>query len=149
MLTAKKKVQYIVFSEIILTDVVFVECQKPLGMESGAISDGNITASSEWDAISHGAHLARLHNTASDGTTGSWTARTNNVYQWLQVNLGDVYTRVTGVATQGRNNYNSRVTKYNLQYGNDGVNFHYYRERGQAANKVKYVKTSKLVFSGN
>ena len=137
MLTAKKKVQYIVFPEIVLTDVVFVECQKPLGMESGAISDGSITASSEWDAISHGAHLARLHNTAGDGTTEAWSARTNNVYQWLQVNLGNVYTRVTGVATQGRNDYSSRVTKFKLQYSNDGVNFQYYMERGQAANKVK------------
>ena len=126
-----------VFPEIVLTDVVVVECQKPLGMESGAISDGSITASSEWDAISHGAHLARLHHTAGDGRSGAWSSRINNAYQWLQVNLGDVYTRVTGVATQGRNNYNSRVTKYKLQFSNDGVNFQYYMERGQIADKVK------------
>ncbi|XP_078365706.1 EGF-like repeat and discoidin I-like domain-containing protein 3 isoform X2 [Oculina patagonica] len=111
------------------------ECKQPLGVESGVISDGQITASSEWDAVTHGASLARLHLTADGDKTGAWTAATNDAYQWLQVNLGNVYTSVTGVATQGRGNYGSRVTKYKLQYSNDGVNFQYYQEKGQTADK--------------
>jgi len=38
---------------------------------------------------------------------------------------------VTRVATQGRNAaYSQWVTKYKLQYSDDGVNFQYYQENG-------------------
>ena len=37
-----------------------LECQDPLGMESGVISDGQISASSEW-SIDHAARQGRLN----------------------------------------------------------------------------------------
>ena len=111
-------------------------CQEPLGMESGAISDGQITASSQWD-VNHAAIQGRLHFKAGVGKAGGWSARRNDANQWLQVDLRSRDTRVTHVATQGRNAYGQWVTKYKLQYSNNGVHFQYYREQGQSAVKVK------------
>ena len=109
-------------------------------MENGAISDGQISASSQLDS-SHGVTQARLHFKATAGQAGSWSARNNDVNQWLQIDLGSRHTNVTRVATQGRNYSLQWVTKYNLQYSNDGVNFHYYKEQGQNAAKVKDMST--------
>ena len=105
-------------------------------METGAISDAQISASSEWDA-NHAAKQGRLHFQAVPGKAGSWSAKANNVNQWLQIDLGNQHTKVTRVATQGRNAYSQWVTKYKLQYSDDGVNFQYYRENG--AIKVSYA----------
>ena len=104
-------------------------------MENGEIPDGQLSASSEWDA-NHSARQGRLNFKAVPGKAGSWSATTSDVNQWLQVDLGTQYTKVTRVATQGRNGYSQWVTKYALQYSNDGVNFQYYTEQGQSAFKV-------------
>ena len=112
-----------------------LECQETLGMESGAISDVQITASSQLDAV-HPAIRGRLQCERASGTAGSWSAGNNDVNQWLQVDLGSRYTKVTRVATQGKTDVAQWVTKYKLQYGNDGVTFQYYREEGQAVDKV-------------
>ena len=106
-------------------------------MESGAILDGQITASSQWDD-NHAPFLGRLHFKKSGNKQGSWSAATSDAYQWLQIDLVSQYNEVTGVATQGRNGFKYQyITKYRLQYSSDGVNFQYYREQGQTADKVK------------
>ena len=105
-------------------------------MESGAISDGQLTASSQYDANT-AAIQGRLHFQAAGDKAGAWEARSNDVNQWLQVDLGNQVTAVTRVATQGRNGHNHKVTEYNLQYGDDEVNFQYYKEQGQSSKKVK------------
>ena len=64
-------------------------------------------------------------------------AAQNDVNQWLQVDLGNQYTKATRVATQGREYSSYRVTEYKLQYSNDGVNVQYYKE--QNTDKVKLV----------
>ena len=56
-------------------------------MESGAISNGKVRASTEWDA-NHAAIQARLHFKAGSGKAGSWSARHNSLGQWLQIDLG-------------------------------------------------------------
>lgn len=99
-------------------------------MENGSISDGQISASSLM-GVKHAAYRGRLHREA-----GCWSARSNDVHQWLQVDLGSENTKVTRVATQGRNDETQWVTKYNLQYSNDVVNFQYFREQGLIADKV-------------
>ena len=102
-------------------------------MESGAISDAQISASTEY---SHSlvASCGRLHY---GGCQGSWAARVVDANQWFQVDFVNQSTTVTGVATQGRNSAgNQWVTMYHLQYGNDGVNFQYYKEQGQTEIKV-------------
>ena len=104
-------------------------------MQSGAISDGQISASSEWNS-KHAALQGRLYYKPNSGRTGAWSAKTNDVNQWLQIDLGG-HSRVTRVASQGRNAANQWVTKYKLQYGDDGQTFHYYRGEGETTDKVR------------
>ena len=104
-------------------------------MENHLIKDAQITASSEW-ASNYAAIQARLNFKAGGGKSGGWSAGYNNANQWIQVALGS-YTKSTGIATQGRNGEQKWVTKYQLQYSNDGVSFHYYKEPGQSSPKVK------------
>ena len=105
-------------------------------MEAGAISDGQISASSEFNA-NHAAFLARLHLQDKEGKIGAWAAGTVDVNQWLQIDLIGQY-RVTRVATQGRQDFVQWVTRYQLRYSNDSVNFQDYKEHEQEATKVKY-----------
>ena len=105
-------------------------------MASGAIPDDRISASSQMND-KRAASLGRLHLVPTGNKHGSWVAGTRDANQWLQVDLGSTYTRVTGVATQGRDSYPQRVTKYKLQYGNDEASFQYYRQRGQRTDKVE------------
>ena len=104
-------------------------------MENRLIKDAQITASSEYDS-SHAAIHARLNFKAGGGKRGGWSARSSDANQWIQVTLGS-YTKITGVATQGRDGVGQWVTKYQLQYSDDGVNFDYYKEPGQTSPKVK------------
>ena len=110
-------------------------CAEPLGMENRLIKDAQITASSEWDS-NHAAIQARLNFKAGGGKQGAWSARSNDANQWIQVALGS-HNKLTGIATQGRNGVNQWVAKYQLQYSDDGVNFHYYKAPGQRSPKVK------------
>ncbi|CAH3177418.1 unnamed protein product [Porites lobata] len=109
-------------------------CLVPLGMQSGAILDSQIRASSEWD-INLPAQQARLHFVKTDH--GAWSARSNDIHQWLQVDLLNT-TRVSGVATQGRNgcSCNQWVTKYKLKYSEGGQAFMFYRRSGDNSDKV-------------
>ncbi|KAL9953934.1 hypothetical protein ACROYT_G041410 [Oculina patagonica] len=110
------------------------KCQEALGMESGLISDDKLSASSEFNA-DQAANRGRLHIQYSGGKTGGWVAATDDVNQWLQVDLGSQYTKITRVATQGRSDYRHWVFNYTLQYSNNGVNFQNYREQGQNEDK--------------
>ena len=110
-------------------------CSASLGMESRVIKDAQITASSEHDA-NHAAIQARLNFTAGGGKQGAWSARSNDASQWIQVDLGG-FTNITGIATQGRSGVNQWVTKYQLQYSDDGVNFHSYKALCEKLPEVK------------
>ena len=106
-------------------------------MENGAISDGQISASSEFDAY-HAPSHSRLNYR---GTQAAWSARKNDANQWLQIDLISYYIKVTHIATQGRDSdkYDQWVTEYKLQYSNDEVTFKHYREQGENADKVRYI----------
>ena len=107
-------------------------------MQSGEISDEQLSTSSERDS-NHSATQSRLHVVNPDGA-GSWAAANNDTDQWLQVDLVILHTRVTRVATQGRNGHQVEwVTKYNLQYGNDTERFYNYTVLGQNKTKVKLI----------
>ena len=94
-------------------------------MENRAISDVQVTASSQMDDT-NSAREARLHSKSSGNQRGGWVALKNDLNQWLQVDLG-TFTRVTRVATQGRDGYDQWVTKYRLQYSDDGDTFHSFK----------------------
>ena len=112
-----------------------VPCTASLGMESRLIKDAQIIASSEFSS-NHAAIQARLNFQAGGGKQGAWSAGSKDANQWIQVALGS-YTTLTGIATQGRNGADQWVTKYQLQYGDDGVNFHYYKTLCEILPKVK------------
>ena len=105
-------------------------------MENGAISDGQISASSSHSDETR-ATRARLFLDRTIYQGGGWAAQTHDGNQWLQVDLNS-HCRVTGVATQGRNieNRDQWVTTYKLQYKNDGGNFQNYTEQDQSTDKV-------------
>ena len=97
-------------------------------MENGKIHDSQISASSEWRA-NYGAINSRLNFRAQGGRQGAWTARHNDINQWLQVNF-NIRATVTEILTQGRSNWNQWVKSYTASYSNDGVNFFDYRVNG-------------------
>ena len=86
-------------------------------MQDGSILDDQITASSEYLCY-FGPMDARLNHRAAGGTNGSWRAVSNDLNQWIQVDLG-VAKMVSGVALQGRDGGNQWVTRYKVQYGKD------------------------------
>ena len=106
-------------------------------MESEAIADAQISASSQVDG-KHSALQARLHFKADGNLAGGWSSLSDDLHQWLQVDLGS-YTRVTRVATQGSNGVDQWVTKYRVQYSDDGVIFQYYKKLGADLSKVYCV----------
>ena len=116
-------------------------------MESGAITDSQITGSSQWDS-DHAPRQGRLQFKRSAGKVGSWSSRRNDLNQWLRIDLGS-YTMVTGLATQGRHGldpHDQYVTAYRLQYSNDGIVFHFYKEPGRTSPKVRIFSSFRLGF---
>lgn len=121
-------------------------------MESGAIPNSEISASSMWDN-NHAPSQGRLNFQETRIKAGSWSAKINDDNQWLQIDLGRPGKIVTRVATQGRNYYrwwphgphNQWVTRYTLQYSEDCERFHDYRE-GEG-NTIQVI--SKALFCAN
>ena len=105
-------------------------------MENGAITDAQISASSHLD-YNHAAIQGRLHFKQQGYKQGGWSARSNDLNQWLQVELAS-FTTVAVVATQGRNSYRKAqwVKSFNVQYSDDGVIFQFYKETWNSSAKV-------------
>ena len=101
-------------------------------MEKGAISDGQISSSSQLDA-NREASQGRLN------LKGSWSAYANNAEQWLQIDLGSSPVTVTRVATQGSNLKSQWVINYTLKYSDDGLNFQLCKQQGQSEHKVRHL----------
>ena len=107
-------------------------------MESGAIADSQISASSSYGP-NHSPQQARLHFKAGGGKTGGWSAGVSDLNQWLQADLLKK-TRVTRIATQGRNaEYSQWVTEYKLQYGEDENTLQFYRQNGDHLDTVSLL----------
>ena len=104
---------------------------QPLGMESRAIPDSKISASSEWNS-NHGPTNARLNFQAANGKTGAWSAEYNDVNQWLGVDFGRPLW-VTQIQTQGRQGCSCEqwVKTYALSYRHDNIDWQTYMHNGQ------------------
>ena len=103
-------------------------------MESLAIANAQISASSEYNA-SYAASHARLY------CKGGWVAATNDENQWLEVDMENQLTRVARISTQGAHSDGSVlgwVTSYQLQFSSDGVDFQNYTERENPNSTVRY-----------
>ena len=95
-------------------------------MESGSISDNNITASSEESG-----------NPAKDGrlnSGSSWCAETSDSNPHLQIDLQILHI-ICAVSTQGNSQADQWVKTYKLQLSIDGLTWSDYKEGGQ--NMVK------------
>ena len=119
----------IVYPDKHIFTAVGADCNQPLGMESRKIPDDHISASSEWDP-NHGPSNARLNFQPAGGKTGAWSAKTNDVNQWLQVDFGDTK-KVTAILTQGRAEHDQWVKTYTVSYSQDGIEFIDYTQNGQ------------------
>ena len=106
-------------------------------METGLISYGKITASTQEGGHSS-AKRARLHlQKHPSGNRGGWTSNTKNDQQWLQIDLGGFPNIVTAVATQGKQDDDSWVTSYSLKYNEHSLGtFQDYIEQGHTTFKV-------------
>uniref|UniRef100_A0A670Z6H1 F5/8 type C domain-containing protein n=1 Tax=Pseudonaja textilis TaxID=8673 RepID=A0A670Z6H1_PSETE len=94
-------------------------CSVPLGMESGAIKNSEITASSykktwwsSWEPS-----LARLN---LKGRTNAWQPKVNNKDQWLQIDLQHL-TKITSIITQGATSMTTSmyVKTFSIHYTDD------------------------------
>ena len=106
-------------------------------MESRSISDAQITASSQLDG-NHSAVQGRLHFQTVGNNAGGWSALTSDANQWLQVDFGS-YTHVTQVATQGVNGVDEWVTRYKLQYSDNGLTYKFYQKTGDTSVTVQFI----------
>ena len=66
-------------------------------------------------------------NAILNNQEGAWVAATNDLAQWLQINL---YRQllVSGVVIQGRPDVNEWVTTYLVEYAIDGVSWEFVRD---------------------
>ncbi|XP_032227696.2 uncharacterized protein LOC5503440 [Nematostella vectensis] len=83
------------------------------------LPDERITASSEATSA-HRASNGRLHHLAGNGRTGAWSAGSNDQYQYLEFQFSHP-TKVTRVATQGRQDSAQWVKSYTIEYSLDGA----------------------------
>ena len=115
---------------------VIRSCVEALGMHNSLILDSAVTASSSFDANTLAPGVGRLHYLmAGSGTFGSWAAAVLNPYQWLQADMGNL-TRITGVATQGRQDLDEWVETYRLSTS-FGEFFEYIRNQ-RGTKKVRF-----------
>ncbi|XP_072369925.1 coagulation factor V [Scyliorhinus torazame] len=117
--------------------VLSQDCDYPLGMASGSITDSQVTASSHednWEPM-----LARLHNRVR---VNAWSAVKNRQDAlWIQVDLERPMV-LTKIATQGAkvifvHNY---ITAFYIEYSGDGKNWTFYNGNS---------RSNKQIFAGN
>uniref|UniRef100_A0A4W3K6W3 Discoidin, CUB and LCCL domain containing 2 n=1 Tax=Callorhinchus milii TaxID=7868 RepID=A0A4W3K6W3_CALMI len=114
-------------------------CYGTLGMESGIIGDGQITASSalQWHDSSGQFHVwgpekARLKQQGSP-----WAACLTDEHQWLQIDLKKEK-RITGIITTGSTlgEYSFYISAYRILYRDDKQKWKMYREANGDQGKI-------------
>ena len=111
-------------------------------MENGDMSDGQLNASSEGEGVFDGElflYSAKNGRLNRRHWKMCWSPSTSDENQWFQVRLGQSSTFVTSIATQGCPFSTEWTASYKLQYGDDGVTFQYYKEKGQNKEKVNHT----------
>ena len=99
-------------------------CIDPLGMESGFISDTQITSSSDLNDISSASYARLNQHGEKNSIEGAWIAATNDKNQWVEVNLYR-QTVITGVIMQGNPSSDQWVTRYKVEFSLDHVLWEY------------------------
>ena len=115
-----------------------LQCQSELGMKSGKIPDSAITATTIYNQY-FGPERARLDTVKSGSFGGAWIPKTRDMGQWIQVDLGQI-TKITRIATQGRQDAAQWMKSYSITYSLEGGPFLPYNDN--QVNKHKYHKLS-------
>ena len=101
-----------------------VPCMNPLGIESGVISDTQITSSSDLSDTSTAIYARFNHSCEISGRDGTWIAGANDKNQWVEVNLYR-QTVITGVNMQGNPSSDKWVTRYKVEFSLDHALWEY------------------------
>ena len=104
-------------------------------MQDYRITKSQLAASSVWGR-KFDAYNARLKWKQFLTNAGAWCAKLNNLNQWISVNLS-MSRLVSGVITQGRDGTNQWVTKFKIQYSDDGITWHYIMDSASQEEKVR------------
>ncbi|XP_071950323.1 uncharacterized protein [Antedon mediterranea] len=93
------------------------ECLEPLGMESGDIFYGQLSASSmDSNVAYHAPNCGRLNSVDSASCVPCWAADHLDINSWIQIHLM-VEHNITGIQTQGRGGSVVQwVTTYTISY---------------------------------
>uniref|UniRef100_A0A8V0XHR2 Discoidin, CUB and LCCL domain containing 2 n=1 Tax=Gallus gallus TaxID=9031 RepID=A0A8V0XHR2_CHICK len=114
-------------------------CYGTLGMESGVISDSQITASSilEWPDQTGRVNTWKPENARLKRHGPPWAALDSDERQWLQIDLNKEK-RITGIITTGSTlaEYYYYVSAYRVLYSDDAQKWTVYREPGIDKDKV-------------
>ena len=119
-------------------------CDVPLGLEDGRLSNQFFTSSTFYNYYC-APRNARLHQRRAGRNGGAWCAKKSNRGQWLQMDFGAL-TRVTRIATQGRQNSDQWVTSYYVSYSRKGSRFTTYRE-GRSTKVHMFRKTGLVTYT--
>ena len=114
VIQCKSDVIYLFKNISLILSVPPVACQEPLGIESGNVTGAQLTASS-FDGNFQAAN-------AILNQEGAWVPATNDLNQWLQIDLHRQLL-VSGVVIQGRSDVKRWVTRYQVEYALDGVSW--------------------------
>ena len=120
-----------------------LDCTAGLGMESGLISNQDITASSSRSPVSTG-NQARLHNPRS-----AWSPYPNDNNPYLQVYLGG-NKKVTAISTQGHPLWPEFVRSYLVRYSINGKIWRYVKAINGVpkVSNIYFLLTESAVITG-
>ena len=120
-------ITFIVLFHCIL--VTPLQCQEPLGIESGKVTSDQFTASSFNGSL--------IAANAILNQKGAWVPATNDQHQWLQI---DIHRQVlvSGVVIQGRPDREIWVTTYHVEYALDGVSWELVKDENTKI-EVRYL----------
>ncbi|XP_016383231.1 discoidin, CUB and LCCL domain-containing protein 2 [Sinocyclocheilus rhinocerous] len=122
-------------------------CYGTLGLESGVVSDSQITASSEWEWGGHGKEPTVWGPTGARLKTPGcpWAAANSDTKEWIQVDLKKEK-KITGITTTGSSlqEYQFYISAYEVLYSHDGQQWKPYQEVGSDKNKIFQGNTNYL-----
>ncbi|KAL9979550.1 hypothetical protein ACROYT_G017228 [Oculina patagonica] len=99
-----------------------------VGMESGVITDNQLTSSSE-QGLEYGAQYSRLNSRSG---AGAWCAASCDSSEYLQIDLGQVYL-IFELEVQSKHDNSestSSVMSFFFEYSADGASWEYYTANG-------------------
>ena len=96
-----------------------------MGLQNGRLRNTQMTASSQWNKY-HAPFLGRVHRARHGKYVGAWCARSNNRYQYLQVDFKRPV-KIIKVSTQGRQDVSQWVTQYYIKHSVNAINFVEYK----------------------